>query len=328
MIGDSIGKTAKRGDVPTSIIQSKRKFIQLDPNDEDSRVLVPITEKKLNKLKLFYFIKRNYPKFVNSFLEKNGILKPDENKKEKELSLEEELKNMEESKSQSSASSKVLDGSPINSTNKQHISVSNGTANITEGDELDEIISNVKKKPAKLTEENLDEIMSNLMQKEKIDTDKDSSKTRQELNHAEQSEIENINSNVDHDSTNSRGSSLTVEAKEENKMNPSLSNSLEALSLESSKGTAEGAKEASKCVSNQEIGCMMHELVDLFHETYVSDGKGKAESSSKGIGLDFTGETRGGGDPYATIGHSSIRHGSHDGESVHANRYYDKNVGK
>ena len=73
-IGDSIEEDTSR----RSIIQHKpfkqnknrrRDSIQLDPKDPDSRIVVPVTQKKLNKLLMFYYIKRRYPKLVDHIVD-------------------------------------------------------------------------------------------------------------------------------------------------------------------------------------------------------------------------------------------------------------------
>lgn len=353
LIGDSISKNIKREDIPqTEIIHTgEKEFIQLDPNDEDSKVAVPITESKLNKLKLFYYIKKTYPKFVKSFLQKSGI-NPNEdttNESNDAISLD-NLKAMLSkptkalNTSNPNNSNLSMDTSSINAMVKQNIS-SNKTEN--EGEEIDEIITSVSsKKPVKLNENNLDDIMSNLIQKEMNAT-----KNKDFQEHQDKPVNEESTTEEGYRSSSSRGDHsydsphLQLENNNNNNNNnddnisPLLAASLKDMDLESSHSDAEqkveslsrvAEQEATKCINNkQEIGCMMNELVDLFHETYTSDGKGKAvESLTKGKSIDFTGETRGGGDPYASIGHSSFRHASHAGESVRANKYYDKNIGK
>ena len=82
-IGDSIERdTAKRNNIPRvniyknvqrSKTKSRRDSIQLDPNDADSRIVVPVTQKKLNKLLMFYYIKKRYPKLVNHLIDTESV---------------------------------------------------------------------------------------------------------------------------------------------------------------------------------------------------------------------------------------------------------------
>uniref|UniRef100_A0A7M5VE92 Uncharacterized protein n=1 Tax=Clytia hemisphaerica TaxID=252671 RepID=A0A7M5VE92_9CNID len=80
-IGDSIEKdTDKRNTIPKvheRLLNSKtnlrRDSIQLDPNDADSRIAVPVTQTKLNKLLMFYYIKKRYPKLVNHLIDTESV---------------------------------------------------------------------------------------------------------------------------------------------------------------------------------------------------------------------------------------------------------------
>ena len=70
-IGDSIETDTSRRSIiqHKPLIKRRRDSIQLDPKDPDSRIVVPVTQKKLDKLLMFYYIKKRYPKLVDHIVD-------------------------------------------------------------------------------------------------------------------------------------------------------------------------------------------------------------------------------------------------------------------
>jgi len=177
-IGDSIEENTKRSLIESrktkktysypisklrkvGVTKRRRDSIQLDQNDSNSKITVPVTQQKLDKLLMFYYIKKKYPKLVDHLLETESKGDDQDNTGTSRMTV-----NLNESMSALEAlseNSKLTERTGDARGEKTLPRFSNETTSVITPDQLKTL---KEMKTGALREDRVDSLLSNLIDKE------------------------------------------------------------------------------------------------------------------------------------------------------------------
>ena len=289
--------------------------------NEERKVIVPVAKSKLQKLLIFYAMKKNYPKFVDQFLKSHQT--------EENISYT-SPPHLEDGSSESDTSPPHLeDGSSdnISYTSPPHLEDGSSESYTSPPHLEDGSSGNISyTSPPHLEdgsrEDKMDQMMTSLMKKEIEDSKKtkesnnlnvdskyiDDKKTNQELDGEKQSKNTNENRNLNVDVKDNDDKMTDKESNTSNERGVSHANNNDTVKHKKKFWTENLVNDTPLCAIDKNVKCIENDLGGLFASHY--------DDSFDKTSTEVTAATRAPADPYATIGHMTSMHDNEEGHHI------------